>query len=162
MLSRFFINRPKFAIAISGIIIFAGIIALTRLPVQKFPNIVPPQVLVSTSYPGADPITLMNTVIEPIETAVNGVQEMIYMSSKANSDGSCSVTVSFKVGTNPIINTINVQNRVQQALSQLPPEVRAEGVDVIEYSSDMLMWINAYTTGNLTPLFMENYGSVII
>ena len=120
MFSAFFIDRPKFAFVISIVITIAGLVSMGALPVALYPELSPPQVQVNAVYPGADAETISDTVAGPIESKINGVEDMIYMSSNSANDGSYILTVSFKVGSDPDINTVNVQNRVSQALSQVP------------------------------------------
>lgn len=129
MLSDVFIDRPRFAIVISLVITVAGLVSLTRLPVAQFPDIVPPQVEVKTFYPGASSEVIEATVAQTIESRVIGVDNMLYMKSTSGSDGSYTLTVSFLVGTDPDINTVNVKNRVDLAMSQLPAEVQQSGVE---------------------------------
>ena len=158
MISSLFIRRPRLAIVIAIVITIAGAIAMTRIPVAQLPDIVPPQVIVSTNYPGASAETVEAAVAEPIEAQVNGVDHMIYMQSTSGNDGSYSLAVSFALGTNPDIDTVNVNNRVQAALSQLPPEVQAEGVTVAKKSSAVLMFVGfSGSTPQETPLFVANY-----
>ena len=124
MISAVFIDRPRLAVVIAIVITIAGALALLRIPVAQFPDIVPPQVQVTATYPGASAAVVEATVAQPLEAQVVGVDKMIYMKSTSGNDGSYSLTVSFALGTNPDINTVNVNNRVQTALSQLPPEVQ--------------------------------------
>ncbi len=138
MLSDVFIDRPRFAIVISLVITVAGLVSLTRLPVAQFPDIVPPQVEVKTFYPGASSEVIEATVAQTIESRVIGVDNMLYMKSTSGSDGSYTLTVSFLVGTDPDINTVNVKNRVDLAMSQLPAEVQQSGVETKKKSSAML------------------------
>src|SRR6056297_211565 len=116
MLSAFFIERPKFAFVISIVISLAGLIAVTRLPIAEFPDISPPQVQVTASYPGASAEVVEETVAAPIEAQVNGVDDMVYMSSTSANDGSYTLNVTFEVGTDPDIAAVNVQNRVALAV----------------------------------------------
>ena len=138
MFSRFFIDRPIFACVVSLLIFIAGVVTAWQLPVAQFPDIVPPVVSVMASYPGADAKTVAETVAIPIEQQVNGVGNMIYMTSTCGSDGTYALSVFFEVGTNPDMNTVNVNNRVSLAASRLPPEVRATGVTVKKRSVNML------------------------
>src|SRR5712672_33244 len=124
MISSVFIHRPRLAIVISIVISIAGIIALRALPVAQFPDIVPPQVQVSTVYPGASAAAVEESVAQVIEAQVNGVDRMIYMKSTSGGDGSYSLIVSFEVGSNPDLNTVNVTNRVNAVLALPPPEVQ--------------------------------------
>jgi multidrug efflux pump subunit AcrB len=137
-LSHFFIDRPIFAIVISVITILLGSIAYTVLPVAQFPEITPPTVVVTAQYPGADPKTLAEEVAEPIEQQVNGVENMLYMSSESAVDGTMQLTVTFKLGTDPNIAQMLVQNRVTTAEHQLPLEVRNIGVTTQKQSPDIL------------------------
>ncbi len=158
MFSAFFIDRPRFAIVNAIIITLAGIIAITRIPVAQFPNIVPPQVQVTVNYPGASAKVVEQTVAEPIEEAVNGLNDEIYMSSTSANDGSYSLTVSFAVGSDPNIDTVNVTNAVQQATSQLPALVQQEGITVRKRSSAVLDFLFISSPGNqLSQLQVSNY-----
>src|SRR6202023_169172 len=124
MFSGIFVDRPRLAVVIAVVITLAGLIALTRIPVAQFPDIVPPQVVVTATYPGASAAVVEQSVAQPIEAQVVGVDKMIYMKSTSGNDGSYNLTVSFVLGSDPDINTNAVNNRVQRALSQLPPEVQ--------------------------------------
>ncbi len=158
MFSAFFIDRPRFAIVIAIIITLAGMIAITRIPVAQFPNIVPPQVQVTVNYPGASAKVVEQTVAEPIEEAVNGLNDEIYMASTSANDGSYALTVSFAVGSDPNIDTVNVTNAVQQATSQLPTLVQQEGITVRKRSSAVLDFIFVSSPGNqLSQLQVSNY-----
>ena len=141
MFSAFFIDRPKFALVISIVITLAGLIALSVLPVEEFPEVVPPQVQVTADYSGANATAVEQSVAAPIEDKVNGVDDMLYMSSDSNNDGSYTLTVTFDVGTNPDIAAVNVQNRVATATAQLPSEVTRSGVTTKKQSSGLLMVI---------------------
>ncbi|VAX09012.1 RND efflux system, inner membrane transporter [hydrothermal vent metagenome] len=163
MFSLFFIDRPKFAFVISIVISIAGLVALMALPIAEYPEITPPQVQVTASYPGADAETISNTVAGPLESKINGVDDMIYMSSNSANDGSYALTVSFRVGTDPDIATVNVQNRVSQATSQLPEEVRRQGVVTTKQSTNMLMVVNIYSPNETyDTLFLNNYANINI
>ena len=158
MFSAFFIDRPRFAVVIAIIITLAGALAMTQIPVAQFPSIVPPQVQVLVNYPGASAQVVEQTVAEPIEEAVNGVNDELYASSTSADDGSYNLTVSFRVGSDPDIDTVNVTNAVQQANSQLPTEVQAEGVTVRKRSSALLAVLFVSDADNkLTPLQISNY-----
>ena len=145
MISAVFVDRPRLAVVIAIVITIAGLLALTRIPVAQFPDIVPPQVLVSASYPGASAAAVEQSVAQVIETQVNGVDRMIYMKSTSAGDGSYTLTVSFEVGSDPDLDTVNVTNRVNQALAQLPPEVQRNGVTTQEQSSALLQVIAIYS-----------------
>ena len=156
-----FIDRPKFAFVISIVITIAGLIAMQALPIAQYPELTPPQVQVTASYPGADAETIADTVAGPIESKVNGVEEMIYMSSNSANDGSYTLTVSFAVGSDPDINTVNVQNRVAQATAQLPEEVRRQGVTTTKQSTNMLMVVNLFSPNETyDTLFLNNYANI--
>ena len=141
MISSVFIERPRFAAVISIVLFLAGLIALTRMPVEQYPDIVPPSVSVTASFPGAGAEVVAQTVAQVIEDKVVGVDDMIYMSSTSGGDGSYSLSVSFAVGTDPDIATVNVQNRVALAEPLLPPEVRQLGVRVAKQSTSLLMGV---------------------
>ena len=144
MLSGLFIDRPRLALVISIVITIAGAVALGRLPVAQFPDIVPPAVTVSAYYPGADAEVVEQTVAQPIEQQVIGVEDMIYMKSTSGADGSYRLTVTFAVGTDPDIAAVNVQNRVAAATAGLPAEVKATGVTVRKASNASLQLIAIY------------------
>ena len=161
MISGVFIDRPRLAVVIAIITTLAGLIALTRIPVAQFPDIVPPQVSVQTRYPGASAAVVEATVAQPLEAAVNGVDQMLYMRSNSGNDGSYTLSVSFTLGTNPDIDTVNVNNRVQAALSKLPAEVQRNGVTVRKQSSAILQFMQFYSVGGKqTPLFLSNYVTI--
>ena len=163
MISAVFVDRPRLAIVIAIVITLAGLIALTRIPVAQFPDIVPPQVQVSATYPGASAVDVENSVAQPIEAQVVGVDKMLYMSSKNANDGSYSLTVSFALGTDPDIDTVNVNNRVQTALAQLPAEVQQEGLVVQKASSAILEFVNFFSTsGRQDTLFITNYVTISV
>ena len=132
MISAVFVDRPRLAIVIAFVITIAGALALLQIPVAQFPDIVPPQVTVTGVFPGASAEVVESSVAQPLEAQVVGVDKMLYMKSTSGNDGSYTLTVSFALGTNPDINTVNVNNRVQTALSQLPTEVQAQGLDGAE------------------------------
>ena len=145
MFSEFFISRPRFALVISILLLLGGIIALFTLPVTLYPDIAPSQIEVTANYPGADAQTVMDTVIQPIESQLNGVKDMIYMSSTASEDGSATIKVYFDIGTDGDKNTVNTQNRVNWAESSLPQDVQRQGVTTKEASSSMLAIVTLYS-----------------
>ncbi|MDP3845303.1 MAG: multidrug efflux RND transporter permease subunit [Pseudomonas sp.] len=161
MISRFFIDRPIFATVISVVITLAGLVAIKQLPVAQFPEILPPQVSVTTSYPGASAQVIAETVAAPLEQKINGVPGMIYQLSNSFSSGAMSLQVYFEVGTDPDQATIDVNNRVQQALAQLPEQVSRQGVVVKKKSSSILQVVTLYSPDNsLTPTYISNYGLI--
>ncbi|WP_145134228.1 efflux RND transporter permease subunit [Roseomonas gilardii] len=161
MISSLFVDRPRLAFVISIVITIAGAISLMRIPVAQFPDIVPPQVQVSATYPGANAAVIESTVAQVLEAQINGVENMIYMSSKSANDGTYSLTVSFTLGTNGDIATVNVNNRVQAALARLPSEVQRSGVTVRKRSSSVLLFGTLYSEGNAqSPLFLSNYFTI--
>lgn len=163
MISATFIDRPRLAIVISVVITIAGIIAILAIPTAQFPDIVPPQVRVTTTYPGASATVVEETVAQPIESKITGVQDMLYMKSVSGNDGSYKLTVTFALGTDPDINTVNVQTRVQQALPQLPEEIQRQGVVVSKQSSALLQIVSLYSPdGTYDNLFLSNYATINI
>ncbi len=163
MFSAFFITRTRFAMVISVIIIIAGAIAIRVLPVAQFPDIVPPQVQVTAFYPGASAEVIAETVAAPIEGEVNGVDDMLYMTSTSDNSGNYELTITFAVGTDPDIAAVNVQNRVALALPSLPPEVTAQGVSTRKQSTNMLLVVNLISPGNtFDRLFLSNYMEINI
>ncbi len=163
MFSAVFISRPKFAIVISLVLTVMGTIGYFALPVAQFPDITPPVVNVSASYTGANAETVETSVASPIEAQVNGVDDMIYMSSSSSDNGGYSLSVTFEVGTDPDIASVNVQNRVAQAMAGLPAEVTSSGVVTQKSSTNMLMVV-ALTSPNNTydDIFLSNYASINI
>jgi hydrophobe/amphiphile efflux-1 (HAE1) family protein len=158
MFSSIFVDRPRLAVVIALVTAIAGLISLLAIPVAQFPDIVPPQVSVSASYPGASSEVVDTTVAQVIESQVIGVDQMIYMKSISGNDGSYSLLVSFELGTNPDINTVNVNNRVQVALAKMPDEVRRTGVRVQKKSSALLGVIALSSPKNTRDeLFLSNY-----
>ena len=161
MISKTFVERPRLAAVVSIVIVVAGLLSILAIPVAQYPSITPPVVLVTATYPGADAQTIANTVGAPIEQQVNGVQDMLYMSSTASSTGSYSLTVTFKVGTDPDIAQVNTQNRVTQALAQLPSQVQNLGVTVQAESTNLLLVIPVYSPDASTDvLFLSNFATI--
>jgi hydrophobe/amphiphile efflux-1 (HAE1) family protein len=161
MISGIFVDRPRLAIVIAILMTLAGGLALLRIPVSQFPDIVPPQVTVSATFTGASANVVEATVAQPIEAAVVGVDRMIYMKSNSANDGSYTLTVSFELGTNPDIDVVNVNNRVQQAIARLPPEVQRSGITVRKRSAAILEFLQFYSEGGVKdPLFISNYVTI--
>ena len=140
MFSKFFIDRPIFATVLAILMVIAGLLTINSLPVAQFPDITPPTVSVSASYPGADAETVARTVGVPIEQQINGVEDMLYMSSNSGSDGSYGLTITFKQGTDIDQAAINVQNRLNQATPQLPEAVTQQGVTVNKESTNIVLF----------------------
>ncbi len=163
MISRIFIDRPRLAVVLAIFITLAGLIAMLNIPVAQYPKITPPTLRVSASYPGANAQVLANSVATTIEAEVNGVENMLYMSSSSSNSGQYSLSVTFEVGTDSDIAQVNLQNRVQAALAKLPKEVVAQGVTVRKGSTDMLGAISFYSPeGSRDKLFLSNYVSSTI
>ncbi|HUE63508.1 MAG TPA: efflux RND transporter permease subunit, partial [Rhizomicrobium sp.] len=157
-LSKFFIDRPIFAGVISVIIFLAGLIAMTQLPISEYPEVVPPSVVVTAQFPGANPQTIAQTVATPLEEQINGTENMLYMGSSAASDGTLTLTVTFKLGTDPNLATQLVQNRVNQALPRLPDVTRALGVTTVKSSPDLTMVVHLNSPdGRYDMLYLRNY-----
>jgi len=157
-LSKFFIDRPIFAGVISVVIFLAGLIAMTQLPISEYPEVVPPSVVVTAQFPGANPQTIAETVATPLEEQINGTENMLYMGSSAASDGTLTLTVTFKLGTDPNLATQLVQNRVNQALPRLPEVTRALGVTTVKSSPDLTMVVHLKSpTHRYDMLYLRNY-----
>ena len=161
MFSKFFINRPIFATVLALLIVVAGLIALNILPVAQFPEITPPTVQVSAVYPGANAETVAQTVGLPIEQQVNGVDGMLYMSSNSSSSGAYSLTITFAVGTDIDMATVQVQNRVSVAQSSLPEPVVVQGVTVQKQSSNIVMFLTMTSQDSVyNSLYLTNYAKL--
>ena len=156
--SRFFIDRPIFAVVLSLVVLAAGVIAMRVLPISEYPEVSPPTIAVTAVYPGANPTVLAQTVATPLEDAINGVERMLYMSSSATADGVLNLTVTFKIGTDVDLAQVQVQNRVNQALARLPEEVRALGVVTEKRSPDITMVVHLVSPdGRYDPVYLRNY-----
>ena len=160
-ISRFFIDRPVFAGVLSILIVLAGLIGMRMLPIAEYPNVVPPSIVVRAVYPGANPVVIAETVATPLEEQINGVEDMLYMNSQATSDGVLTLTVTFKLGTDPDKAQQLVQNRVSQAAPRLPEEVRAIGVTTVKSSPDFIMVVNLIsTTDRYDITYLRNYATL--
>ncbi len=161
MMSKFFIERPVLANVLAIVLVVIGAVALYRLPVSEYPNVVPPTVQVTASYPGASAQTVLNTVALPIENQVNGVDKMLYMESTSAPDGTYTLTVTFEIGTDPNIDQVLVQNRVQLALASLPYPVQAQGVNVQKKNTAILQFVTLDSPGDkYDALFLSNYATI--
>ncbi|MDR0467763.1 MAG: efflux RND transporter permease subunit, partial [Campylobacteraceae bacterium] len=161
MFSKFFIDRPIFSMVLSIVVVIAGLVSMRALPIEEYPKVTPPQVMVMASYPGASADTISKSVAAPLEQQINGVDGMIYMTSTSSSSGLLMLSVSFAIGTDPDQATINVNNRVQQALNMLPKEVQSRGVTVAKRSTTILKLV-ALTSKNGThdSTYMANYALI--
>ena len=158
MLARYFIDRPIFACVLSILVFVAGLLAIFALPVSEYPDVVPPSVVVRAQYPGANPKVIAETVAAPLEEQINGVAHMLYMSSQSTADGSLTLTVTFKVGTDIEQAETQVQNRVQRALPRLPEEVRQLGVTSVKSSPNLTLVVHLISPdGRYDELYLRNY-----
>src|SRR5215212_1853302 len=155
--------RPALAIVVSILLLFLGALGIKTLPIAQFPNIAPPTVYVSIAYPGASANVLVDSVLVPLEQSINGVQNMRYMVSDATSAGEATIRIYFEPGTDPNINVVNVQNRVNIVLNRLPPLVVREGILISQVVPSMLMYVNVYSTDpNADQTFLFNFANVNI
>ena len=160
-ISKFFIDRPIFAGVLSVLILLAGVIAMFKLPISEYPEVVPPSVVVHAQYPGANPKVIAETVASPLEEQINGVEDMLYMQSQAHSDGNLTTTVTFKLGTDPDKAQQLVQNRVSQALPRLPEDVQRLGVTTIKSSPTLTMVVHLNSPNNRYDMtYLRNYALI--
>ena len=158
-----FINRPVLSTVISILIVILGFIGLTQLPITQYPNIAPPTIMVYTTYPGANAQTVLNSVVAPLENQINGVENMMYMSSSASNSGTAQITITFKQGTDPDMAAIHVQNRVSMAQGLMPAEVTRVGIMTMKRQTSMLLIFSLYDESDThTTEFIENYASINI
>ncbi|MGL6515135.1 efflux RND transporter permease subunit [Aeromonas hydrophila] len=157
-ISKFFIDRPIFAGVLSILILLGGVLALFQLPISEYPEVVPPSVVVHAQYPGANPKVIAETVASPLEESINGVEDMLYMQSQANSDGNLAITVTFKLGVDPDKAQQFVQNRVSQALPRLPEDVQRLGVTTLKSSPSLTMVVHLFSPDNRYDMtYLRNY-----
>jgi hydrophobe/amphiphile efflux-1 (HAE1) family protein len=161
MFSNFFIERPRFAFVLSIVIVIAGLVSIPLLPVSLYPEVTPPQVQITAAYPGANAQVVEETVAAPIEAEVNGVENMIYMSSKSSNNGTYTLDITFEIGTDPDMATVNVQNRLSLATPKLPADVTRSGISVKKQSSEFLQIVSfSSPDGTYDQLFLSNYVSL--
>ncbi len=156
-----FIERPVLSTVISILLVILGILGITTLPIEQYPDIAPPTIRVTANYTGADAQTVLNSVVIPLEEQINGVEDMIYMSSTASNNGSATIEVYFKQGTDPDMAAVNVQNRVTRANALLPAEVTRAGVITAKRQNNMLMVFSLYSKdGRYDETFLQNYSKI--
>lgn len=156
----FFIRRPRFAMVIALLMTFVGAVSLKLIPVEQYPQITPPVINVSASWPGASAADVAEAIAAPLETQLNGVDHMLYMESTSSDEGTYSLSLTFAAGTDADLAAIDVQNRVSQAVAQLPADVQQNGVQVRKRATNLLMGVSLYSPlGTLSPLFVSNYAS---
>ena len=160
-ISRFFIDRPRFAGVISIFIFLLGVLAIFQLPISEYPEVAPPQVVVRAQFPGANPRVISETVATPLEEQINGVENLLYFDSQASADGSLTLTVTFKIGTNPEVAETAVQNRINRALPRVPDIVRQIGVTTEKSSPNLTMVVHLVSPDNShDALYLRNYGQL--
>ncbi len=160
-ISSFFVSRPRFAAVLSLVILLVGLIALPSLPIGEYPEVVPPTVVVRTTYAGADPAVIAETVASPIEQSINGVEGMLYQSSQSTPDGVMTLTITFALGVNADQAQVLVQNRVAQVLAKLPPEVQRVGVTTTKASPSLIEVIHLTSTNNrYNMLYLASYAQL--
>src|SRR5438477_9619556 len=163
MISHFFIDRPIFASVLSIVITLAGGVAVFALPVAQYPDVTPPTVLVTASYPGANALTVRDTVAQPIEAQVSGVEGMMYMASQCTNDGAYNLTVTFALGMDSDMAQVLVQNRVSLALPVIPALVQTEGIHVKKLSPNTMMIVNLISPdGRYDDIFLSNYATIYL
>src|SRR6187397_1879317 len=163
MISHFFIDRPIFATVLSVVIVIVGVVAVTQLPVAQYPDVAPPTVQVTATYPGANAKTTADNVATPIENEVNGVERMLYMASKCTNDGQMNLDVTFELGTNLDTAQVLVQNRVSIAQAKLPEEVKRIGVTTKKKSSAILLCVNVISPdGKYDQLYLNNFATLSV
>src|SRR5579864_161647 len=159
--SYFFIRRPIFAGVLSTLIFLLGLIAMLRLPISEYPEVVPPTIVVRAVYPGANPKTIAETVASPLEQAINGVEDSLYMFSQATPDGVMTLTITFKLGADVDKAQVQVQNRVSQVLPKLPEDVRRLGVTTTKQSPDLTMVVHLFSPNNrYDDVYLRNYATL--
>jgi len=162
-ISRFFVDKPIFAIVLSVLVFVGGLLSIFALPISEYPDVVPPSVVVRAQYPGANPTVIAETVAAPLEEQINGVENMLYMSSQNTSDGALMLTITFAIGTNVEQAETQVQNRVQRALPRLPEEVRQIGVTTVKSSPNLTMVVHLKSPdGRYDDLYLRNYATLNI
>ncbi|HEV7578640.1 MAG TPA: efflux RND transporter permease subunit, partial [Caldimonas sp.] len=160
-ISRFFIDRPRFAAVISIFIFLVGVLAIFRLPISEYPEVAPPQIVVRAQFPGANPRVISETVATPLEEQINGVENLLYFDSQASADGSLTLTVTFRIGTNPEVAETAVQNRINRALPRVPDIVRQIGVTTEKSSPNLTMVVHLVSPDNShDALYLRNYGQL--
>src|ERR1044072_6363544 len=161
MISSFFIRRPIVAMAIALLTLLLGLLSMRQLPLAQFPQIVPPQINISTTFTGADAITIEESVSTPIEQQMSGVDGLLYMQSTNANDGSEALSVTFDINTDPNIDQVNVQNRVSQALSSLPPDVNQFGLTLRKSVGSPVLLVSLFSPNNsYDSLFLANYNNI--
>src|SRR5580704_524760 len=159
--SHFFIRRPIFAGVLSAVIFLVGLIALFRLPISEYPEVVPPTIVVRATYPGANPKTISETVAAPLEQSINGVENALSMFSQSAADGVMTLTITFKLGTDVDKAQVLVQNRVAQAEPKLPDDVRRLGVTTLKSSPNLTMVVHLFSTdGRYDDVYVRNYATL--
>ena len=157
-LTHFFIDHPRFAIVLNVFIVLGGLATMFSLPIAQYPNIVPPTIQITTLYPGASADTIARTVATPLEQAINGVESMEYISSQSTGNGLLTITVIFKIGSDPNVDLLLTQSRVQDTLSRLPQQVQLQGVQVKKTIDDLLLGVHVYSPdGSRSPEYLSNY-----